>query len=100
MNLLLLCHGATMEATSFALGSGQQIQYRGNYGANLTEDAARTLVRALLSDPYMTDTQLTSSIPNYEPQLPLEGPMNVAPDFRLWGDPRCFCMDMSTREWV
>ena len=73
-NLLLLCHGALMEFSSFELGDDQAVQYRGNFGALLSGQVARSITAALLADPLVTDTQLARAIPNYTPQPPCEGP--------------------------
>ena len=102
MNLILLCHGSRRDWGSFTLARNQTVQYRGNFGTPLSESVARTLVAALLSDPTVTDIQLQASIPNYNPQPPLEGPNTFAPDFDLAGDDHllCFLLNMNNRRWA
>jgi hypothetical protein len=103
MNLLLLCHGAPREVASFELKAGQTVQYRGNFGTNLSASVARALVGALVSDPYVGDQQLAHIVSGYTAQPPLEGPRSFKPDISLGGDnPQqclCFVMNMTGRNW-
>jgi hypothetical protein len=98
-NLILLCHGHPREFSTFALGPGQTIQYRGNFGAPIDARAARRIVLTLLQDATVTDQQLQREIPNYIPNEPIEGPNTYWPDidFRGGDRPPCFLVDLSTR---
>jgi hypothetical protein len=102
MNLLLLCHGALKEFSSFTLAQGQTVQYRGNYGTGLTSGQARALVQALLDNPLVSDEEIGRQIFGYAPQEPLVGPGSFAPDISLSGDDRllCIALNLVTRRWV
>ncbi len=103
MNLLLLCHGGRREFGSFELGRDQSVQYRGNFGSNLSYQAAREIVTAIMDDPTVSDERLARGFrTKYDPQPALEGPGGFAPDFNLAGDDRlpCFMMNLSTRKWA
>ncbi len=103
MNLLLLCHGALREFGAFELGRDQSVQYRGNYGTNLSYQAAREIVQAILDDPTISDDRLARGFRgDYRPAAPLEGPGGFAPDINFSGDNRlpCFLMNLTTRNWV
>ena len=101
-NLLLLCHGGLDEFGSFDVQQGSTVQYRGNFGTNLSGPVARTLVSAILDNPTVTDVELKRSIDGYDPQEPLDGPGTFRPNIRLSGStsPFCFVMNLSTRQWV
>ncbi len=101
MNLILLCHGALKEFSSFELANRQTVQYRGNYGTPLSAQAAAAVIKALKSDPYMTDKQLASSLKGYIPTAPLEGKGGFSPDVSLAGDDNlpCFIMNMANGRW-
>lgn len=102
MNLLLLCHGGRREFSAFDLGRNQSVQYRGNYGSNLSYQAAREIVHTIMDDPTISDERLARGFrTKYYPQEALEGPGGFAPDFNLSGDDRlpCFIMNLSTRKW-
>jgi hypothetical protein len=102
-NYILLCHGELKEFSSFTLGAGQSVQYRGKYGTNLSGDIAKALVGALRSDPCVTDEHLAAQIRGYTAQGPLEAGKTYAPDIRLWGtdNPLCFLMRMEGRRpWI
>ena len=103
MNLLLLCHGGIREFGSFKLGRNQTVQYRGNFGGNLSYQAAREIVHALMDDPTISDDRLARGFrTKYYPQEPLDGPGGFAPDFNLSGDDDlpCFIMNLSTGKWA
>lgn len=102
MNIILLCHGGLKEFSSFDLAEGQTVQYRGNYGTPLSASVAPAIVKALISDPYMSDQHLAANLQGYKPLDPLEGPNTFAPDIKLQGadDLLCFIMNMSTGKWL
>lgn len=103
MNLLLLCHGGLREQASFELKARQTVQYRGNFGTDLTAQVAKALVGALVSDPYIRDEQLVRAVDGYTAQPPLNGPRSFGPDISLSGDNPgkclCFVMNMTSRRW-
>ena len=102
MNALLLCHGQLRLDSSFELAAGQSVQYRGNFGTDLSADVAFALTQALLSNPLITDEQLSTQINHYQPQDALDGPGGFRPDIDLSGDDAlpCIFMNMGTRKWV
>jgi len=102
MNLLLLCHGGFKEFSNFDLGPGQAIQYRGNLGSALTEEAAAVLLQALLSDPFISEQNLRYQLPNYEQPEELEGPRTAVPNINLAGDDwlSCVAINQNNGRWI
>ena len=101
MNLLLLCHGILKEFSSFTLGHGQTVQYRGDYGTDLTSGQAQAVVKALLDNPLVADDDISREIFGYDAHAPLVGPGSFAPDILLHGDDHllCIAMNLKTRRW-
>ena len=58
MNLLLVCHGALKEYSSFDVPKNVEVQYRGVYGTLLGEPEAMAIVQALLDNPVATEKEI------------------------------------------
>lgn len=101
-NYVLVCHGGIREFTSFTLAEGQEVQYRGNYGAKLGYGTALAVWKALKSDPTLDDKTLSKGINNYNPEPVLAGPNTFAPDIDLEGDDTLFLflINMNTRKYI
>ncbi len=101
-NLLLLCHGGLDEFSAFDVTQGSCVQYRGNYGTNLSASVAQQIFSALLSNPTIDDRQLGRGIQGYTPHDPLGGPRTYRPDVILSGDDNlpCFLLNLNSRRWT
>jgi len=101
-NYVLICHGGPREYSSFDLSKGQEVHYRGNYGAPLGSLTALAIWKALKANPSVTDEQLARGITGYNPPDVLRGPGTVAPDFNLSGDDNLFLflLNMGTGKYL
>lgn len=82
-NYVLVCHGGIREFSSVELQDGQEVQYRGNFGAPLGYGTALAIWNAIRSDPTVSDRQLARGIANYQPQDVLRGPGTFSPNLDL-----------------
>lgn len=101
-NYVLVCHGGIREFSSVELQDGQEVQYRGNFGAPLGYGTALAIWNAIKSDPIVSDRQLATGIANYQPQDVLHGPGTFSPDLDLGGDDNLFLfmININTRRYA
>lgn len=101
-NYVLVCHGGIHDFSSFTLAEGQEVQYRGNFGAKLGYVTALAVWKALKSDPTIDDETLSTGINNYNPEPVLSGPKTFAPDLDLEGDDSLFLflINMNTGNYI
>lgn len=101
-NYTLICHGDLIEFSSFELGYGQEVHYRGNFGAALGYKTALAIWQQIRSDPTVSDSTLTKLIDNYAPEKPLVGPGAFAPNIMLEGDDKLFLflINMNNKRYV
>jgi len=101
-NYVVICHGDIREYSSFSLAEGQEVQYRGNFGAPLGYKTALAIWNAIKSDPTVSDKELARGIANYHPQDVLRGPRTFSPDLDLSGDDDIvlFMINLNSRRYV